>query len=305
MFETNTFGAPPTAATRVLPAWRVRGHGVVVNVSSVQGRVATPLEGPYCGFQARPGGLLGDPPLRARPLRHPGGHRPARLHRPGDEGGAADTGHGDYQELWEQWSGTDAHPDRPRAVGPGPKLVADGPSAGAIEEDPSTPLRGSGRRRRRDDPVDPPAARRPHLRGGDASGARPHLVARIVSPRPPLPATVAALAGVAQWLESLPSKQAMRVRFPSPAPRLPRSPSPPAGVLCVELHAKSRELHNVRRADGWQLQLVRSDAAAGTAWRLSPAHAQVLPGTADRATGESGYVARQAGIRWDQKGRTE
>jgi NAD(P)-dependent dehydrogenase (short-subunit alcohol dehydrogenase family) len=29
------------------PAWRERGSGVIVNLSSIQGRVGTPLEGPY------------------------------------------------------------------------------------------------------------------------------------------------------------------------------------------------------------------------------------------------------------------
>jgi NAD(P)-dependent dehydrogenase (short-subunit alcohol dehydrogenase family) len=46
MFETNAIG-PLVLLQQVLPEWRARGHGVVVNVSSVQGRVATPLEGPY------------------------------------------------------------------------------------------------------------------------------------------------------------------------------------------------------------------------------------------------------------------
>ena len=46
VFETNTIGALRVIQA-VLPAWRQRGSGVIVNVSSVQGRVATPLEGPY------------------------------------------------------------------------------------------------------------------------------------------------------------------------------------------------------------------------------------------------------------------
>ncbi len=40
MFETNTFG-PLRIVQQVLPQWRSRGSGVVVNVSSVQGRVSS------------------------------------------------------------------------------------------------------------------------------------------------------------------------------------------------------------------------------------------------------------------------
>jgi NAD(P)-dependent dehydrogenase (short-subunit alcohol dehydrogenase family) len=43
MLETNTLG-PLRVVQAVIPAWRRRVHGVVVNVSSIQGRVSTPLE---------------------------------------------------------------------------------------------------------------------------------------------------------------------------------------------------------------------------------------------------------------------
>src|SRR5664280_921203 len=46
MFETNTLG-PLALLQEVLPEWRRRGSGVVVNMSSMQGRVASPLDGPY------------------------------------------------------------------------------------------------------------------------------------------------------------------------------------------------------------------------------------------------------------------
>lgn len=44
--ETNTLG-PVRMIQGVVPGMRRRGHGVIVNVSSVQGRVSTPLGGAY------------------------------------------------------------------------------------------------------------------------------------------------------------------------------------------------------------------------------------------------------------------
>src|SRR5256885_2559805 len=46
MFETNTLGALRLIQA-VLPAWRKRGSGVIVNVSSVNGRVSSPLRAAY------------------------------------------------------------------------------------------------------------------------------------------------------------------------------------------------------------------------------------------------------------------
>ena len=45
--DTNTYG-PLRMAQAVIPAWRARGSGVIVNVSSVQGRIGSPLGGAYC-----------------------------------------------------------------------------------------------------------------------------------------------------------------------------------------------------------------------------------------------------------------
>ena len=46
MFETNTLGALRVIQA-VLPTWRKRGSGVIVNVSSVNGRVSSPLRAAY------------------------------------------------------------------------------------------------------------------------------------------------------------------------------------------------------------------------------------------------------------------
>jgi NAD(P)-dependent dehydrogenase (short-subunit alcohol dehydrogenase family) len=137
MFETNAFG-PLRLLQHVLPGWRERGRGVVVNVSSVQGRVATPLEGPYSGSKHA---------LEAfsETLHYELGHFGIRVViiepgyiAPGMKSAADATGHRDYQELWEQWSGTDTTLTGP-AGRPGPEVVAE--AIRRAIEDPSTPLR--------------------------------------------------------------------------------------------------------------------------------------------------------------------
>ena len=137
MFETNTFGAL-RLIQQVVPAWRARGHGVVVNVSSVQGRVATPLEGPYSASKFALEALsetlhyeLGHFGIRVV-IVEPGYIAPGM--KPTDAVSSEDV----YRPLWEQWEGTDTKVTG-LAGRPGPEVVA-----AAIRraiEDPSTPLR--------------------------------------------------------------------------------------------------------------------------------------------------------------------
>jgi NAD(P)-dependent dehydrogenase (short-subunit alcohol dehydrogenase family) len=107
IYETNTLG-PLRVVQRVLPDWRRRGHGVVVNVSSVQGRVATPLEGPYSSSKFALESL-------SETLRYEAGHFGIRVvlvepgyTGPGMKAVADHPGDPAYTELWEQWRGTDA-----------------------------------------------------------------------------------------------------------------------------------------------------------------------------------------------------
>jgi NAD(P)-dependent dehydrogenase (short-subunit alcohol dehydrogenase family) len=137
MLDTNTLG-PLRLLQHVLPAWRVRGRGVIVNISSVQGRVATPLEGPYSASKFALEAL-------SETLHHELGHFGIRVVvvepgyiSPGMK--PADSVRGDvaYDQLWEQWSGIDQKVTGPRGR-PGPELVA--AAVRAALEDPATPFR--------------------------------------------------------------------------------------------------------------------------------------------------------------------
>jgi NAD(P)-dependent dehydrogenase (short-subunit alcohol dehydrogenase family) len=135
--DTNTYG-PLRIAQAVAPSWRVRGSGVLVNVSSVQGQVSTPLEGAYAASKYALEAL-------SETLSYELGHFGIRIViiqpgyiAPGMKAAPTHDGPADYAELWEQWAGTDAKVTGP--IGrPGPELVAVA-VADAIE-DPSTPLR--------------------------------------------------------------------------------------------------------------------------------------------------------------------
>jgi NAD(P)-dependent dehydrogenase (short-subunit alcohol dehydrogenase family) len=136
IFETNTLGALRVIQA-VLPAWRKRGSGVIVNVSSVSGRLSSPLEAAYCAskfaleafteslhFEVRHFGIRS---VLIEPGNIATGIHASELHK----------GPADYAGLWEQWAG--AHTKMTGPSLPGPEVVALA-IASAIE-DPATPFR--------------------------------------------------------------------------------------------------------------------------------------------------------------------
>jgi NAD(P)-dependent dehydrogenase (short-subunit alcohol dehydrogenase family) len=137
MFETNTLGALRVIQA-VLPAWRKRGSGVIVNVSSVSGRVSSPLEAAYCASKFALEALT-------ESLRFEVGHFGIRcvLIEPGNiatgvKASQTHKGPADYAGLWEQWAGAHTKMTGPSGR-PGPEIVASA-IASAIE-DPATPFR--------------------------------------------------------------------------------------------------------------------------------------------------------------------
>src|SRR5215212_893262 len=122
MFETNTLGAL-RVIQGVLPAWRERGWGVIVNVSSVNGRVSSPLRAAYSASKFALEALTESLHYEVRHfgircvLIEPGntatGIEPIEPHQ----------GPADYAELWEQSAGVDTKMTGPS--GPqGPEVVA-------------------------------------------------------------------------------------------------------------------------------------------------------------------------------------
>jgi NAD(P)-dependent dehydrogenase (short-subunit alcohol dehydrogenase family) len=138
MFETNTFG-PMRLIRALVPAMRERGHGVVVNVTSVEGKVAAPLSGAYCATKhalealseslAFEVGHFGVRVVIVEPGYIAPGMRNAVRH--GEDGTP-------YEELRRQWSGADDTLVGPDGR-PGPELV--GEAIARAIEDPDTPLR--------------------------------------------------------------------------------------------------------------------------------------------------------------------
>ena len=137
MFETNTLG-PLRLIQAVLPDWRKRGSGVIVNVSSINGRVSSPLGAAYSASKFALEALTESLHYEVRHfgircvLIEPGniatGIKPTYLHE----------GPADYAGLWEQSAGADTKMTGPSGP-PGPEVVALA-IASAIE-DPATPLR--------------------------------------------------------------------------------------------------------------------------------------------------------------------
>ena len=137
VLDVNTLG-PLRLAQAVVPRWRERGSGVLVNVSSVQGRIGTPLEGVYAASKHALEALsetlhfeLGHFGIRVV-IIEPGYIAPGMRHT------ADHAGPDVYRELSAQWdatvdtlTGTEGRP--------GPEVVAHA-VADALEV-PSTPLR--------------------------------------------------------------------------------------------------------------------------------------------------------------------
>jgi len=137
MFATNAFGALRVVQP-LLAAWRQRGSGVIVNVSSIQGRVATPLDGAYSATKYA---LESFSETLHYELRHFGIRvvivEPGYI-APGMKPADRILGDPAYTQLWVEWEHTDRVVTGP-AGRPGPELVA----AAVLRavEDPDTPLR--------------------------------------------------------------------------------------------------------------------------------------------------------------------
>ncbi len=137
VLDVNTLG-PLRMAQAVVPRWRERGSGLLVNISSVQGKIGTPLEGAYAASKHALEALsetlyfeLGHFGIRVV-IIEPGYIAPGMKHEDDHPGPAV------YADLHAQWSGTVATLTGP-AGRPGPELVVSA-VADALE-DPATPLR--------------------------------------------------------------------------------------------------------------------------------------------------------------------
>ena len=137
MFETNTFGALRVIQA-VLPAWRERGSGDIVNVSSIQGRVGVPLDGAYAATKFALEAIsetlhyeVGHFGIRVV-LIEPGYTAPGmKKTDPLDQAAA-------YRGLYEQWEGTDD-----KVAGPAGRPGSEGVASAIVSAiaDSNTPLR--------------------------------------------------------------------------------------------------------------------------------------------------------------------
>ncbi len=132
VMETNFYG-PLRMIQAYLPGMQERGHGAVVNVSSVQGRVATPLGAAYSASKYALEAL-------SESLHYEAGHFGVRVViiepgyiAPGMKGGQRHGEEAPYDELRRQYEGTDS-----KVLGgaerPGPEIVATA-IAEAVETD--------------------------------------------------------------------------------------------------------------------------------------------------------------------------
>jgi NAD(P)-dependent dehydrogenase (short-subunit alcohol dehydrogenase family) len=136
MFDTNVLGVVRVLQV-LLPSWRRRGSGVVVNVSSIQGRVGTPLESAYAASKHAIEAISESLHIEVAHfgirvvIVEPGYVAPGMKHGPDFDGPAA------YDELRRQWDSNDRllNPDGR----PGPESV--GLAIADAIEDPATPLR--------------------------------------------------------------------------------------------------------------------------------------------------------------------
>src|SRR5207247_10756046 len=137
MFERNTLGALRVIQA-VLPAWRKRGSGVIVNVSSVHGRVSSPLRAAYSASKFALEALTESLHLEVRHF----GIRSVLIETgaiaTGIKASQTHKGPADYAGLWEQCAGVDTKTTGPSGL-PGPEVAAFA-IARAIE-DPATPFR--------------------------------------------------------------------------------------------------------------------------------------------------------------------
>ncbi len=135
--EVNTLG-PLRLAQALVPSWRTRGSGVLVNISSVQGKIGTPLEGAYAASKHALEALsetlhyeVGHFGIRVV-IIEPGYIAPGMKHDDDHQGPEI------YADLHTQWNGTVESLVGPEGR-PGPELV--GTAVADALENPETPLR--------------------------------------------------------------------------------------------------------------------------------------------------------------------